>query len=164
MKIDFKNNVTVKDSMIFESIFEEELQLSLEEKTELLENCEKTWMFVDGEIAGEIYTISVQKLIGEGVEEPDDQKIVDDITPYVDYGVYYHSTSILPRFRGLGLSKIFKCFHNGYLKGLGYKVIVGHSTSDEIEKVNESLGAKHIRTHENWYETDRAAKFYELYI
>jgi len=92
MKIEFKNNVTVKDSMIFESIFEEELQLSLEEKTELLENCEKTWMFVDGEIAGEIYTISVQKLIGEGVEEPDDQKIVDDITPYVDYGVYYHST------------------------------------------------------------------------
>lgn len=160
--ITFKNKIPISDTMVFESIFEPELQLDLDEKEELLENCECTYMYVDGEIAGEIYTISVPKLIAEGVEEPDDQKIVDDVTPYIDGGVYYHSTSILPKFRGEGLSKMFKCFHNGYLKGLGYKVIVGHSTSDEIEKVNEFLGAKHIRTHENWYDTGRKSSFYEL--
>jgi hypothetical protein len=161
MIVRFTSQVTVEESMVFESIFEPELQLDIEEKAELFNQCEVTFMTVNGQLAGEIYSINVPDLILEGVEDPDDQKIIDDIK-YIDDASYLHSTSILPEYRGLHLAKAFKAFHNGKLAGMGYKNVVGHSTSKEMHQINEALGAVHIRNHENWYETGRLSSFYVL--
>jgi len=160
--IEFKHDIPTEQTMIFESIFEEELRMELTDKDELLAKCDCTYLYVDGEIAGEIYTIPIDILKQEGMGDGDDKKIIEDISPYFGQTAYYYSTSLLPKFRGMGLSKIFKAYHNGYLKGLGYNKVTGHSTSDGILRVNEFFGAKNIRTHKNWFDTNRDATFYEI--
>jgi hypothetical protein len=54
MKIEFTNDVSVVDSMVFESCYEKPLQMELEEKRELLgPSAIVVWMRVDGKLAGE---------------------------------------------------------------------------------------------------------------
>ena len=157
MKIQFNHNVTIQDSMVFENIFEPELKYDTpEEKEEEIGEFIRLYMFVDDKIVGEIYAADVEKLYED---EPD----FADIDRYLGRkAVYLHSTAILPEYQDKGLGKILKAYFHGYLKGLGYEMVIGLSTSPQMNKVNDLFGVIWITEHENWYDTGRIAKFYEV--
>lgn len=95
MKITFKDNVNVSETMVFDELFEESLQLDEEEKLTLLQqSTAAVWMLVDGKLAGETYGIPLDKL-AEKIEDCEDN--------YDSATVYCYSTALLTEFRGRGL-------------------------------------------------------------
>jgi len=161
MQVSFKNgnDVAVHDTMVFEEIWEPELRVDEEEKGNQLSMCVSHYMFVGGEIAGEIYSMTMPELRDD---EPDMPDIFD--TKYDDGSkvIYASSMALLPAFQGKGLSKTLKAYHMGYLKALGYALLIGHATHDGMDNINEFFGAKFLAEHKNWYDTGRTARFYEI--
>jgi hypothetical protein len=146
-------------SLDFESCYEEELQLDPEEKAEILAAPEQTlclWMFVDGELAGETYGASPHDLFAAIEEE------IEDCDKNDPLAVYCYSTTILPKFQGMGLAKILKAYWLGLIKGRGYDSVCGHATTPAMLKINLDFGAQVKAVHSNWYETERTAHFYEI--
>ena len=142
--------------MIFDEQYEDVLQLSLEDKRDLLRHTIATWLRCDGELAGEIYGLSPKELWDESDEDIEDTDRADGTTFYV------YSTTILPSFRGRGLATILKAYFQGFVTARGYKAIVGHATSPAMVRINEKFGATFGARHENWYGTTRVAHFYRI--
>jgi hypothetical protein len=70
---------------------------------------------------------------------------------------------VLPPFQGRGLGKILKAAWLGYVyQRYPRAVITGHSTAPAMARINEMFGAQHLRSHANWYGTNRTARFYVL--
>lgn len=159
MKVRFDHNVPIEDTMMFEDIFEENLKYeTVEEKGEETGSFIRCYMFVDDKIVGEIYAADVDQLF------IDDPNFVD-IEKYVsERAAYLHSTAILPEYQHKGYGKILKTYFHGYLKGSGYDILIGHSTAPAINDINDMFGVTWLTEHENWYDTGKIAKFYELYL
>lgn len=152
MKITFKGDVPVSETMVFEEVFEESLQLDEEEKAEILAKGFPVWMFVDGEMAGESYGIALRYL----------KEKIEDCDKEAPSTVYCYSTALLPKFRSKGLGPILKSYWLGMLKGNGVQRVVAHATSEQAKKLNEMFGANfdYGAQHEKWYGTERTAIFY----
>jgi GNAT superfamily N-acetyltransferase len=150
MILTFRSDVPIPETMGFEEIFEEELQLDEEEKSTLISQGMPVWMFVDGELAGETYGICLKHL---------DERIED--TDLEDGGtVYCYSTALLDKFRRKGLGPILKSYWLGKLRGLGYKKVVSHATSESAKKMAAMFGARFGAMHSKWFGTERTATFY----
>jgi ribosomal protein S18 acetylase RimI-like enzyme len=165
MSIYFKHKIPIKSTMVFEKIFEPELRSSLKEKEELLKNCDKSYLFINDKIAGEIYSedTELMKITDNDAESfPDayERKYLDNRTSYL------YSCSILPGFQGNGYGRLLYAHHMGYLKAFYYSLITGHSTSPEMDNLNKFFKAKFFpkRIHKNWWGTARVAKFFEIKI
>jgi hypothetical protein len=88
MRITFHGNIPVAETMVFEEIFEEPLQLDQEEKADILADSFAVWLFVDGELAGESYGIKLGDL---------DEKL-EDCENESPQTVYCYSIALLPSF------------------------------------------------------------------
>jgi GNAT superfamily N-acetyltransferase len=151
MKVDFTQSVPVSETMCFDDVYEESLQLDVDEKTDLLARSVVVWMHVDGALAGECY----------GAPPGTFDEKIEDVTDYGSRSLYCYSTTILPRFQGLGLSKVLVAYWNGLAAGKGYRKVVGHATSPAMVAVRAFFGAQFGAVHVRWYETNRTAHFYE---
>jgi len=138
--------------MCFDDVYEENLRLDEGEKQSILDNGIAVWMFVNEALAGETYGICPTNL-DEAIED------YDGTDPGV---IYCYSTTLLPEFQGLRLGKILKAFWLGQCKERGFHKVIGHATSPAMVEVNRFFGATFSAVHENWYETGRVARFYEL--
>jgi len=151
MIVTFRTAMPLAQTMEFETVYEESLQLRLEDKAEIVEHGIAVWMFVDGELAGETYGVSPARF--------DDE--IEDCSP--DPSVMYcYSTTLLPRFQKKRLSKVLCAYWLGLVKAAGYRVVAGHTTSPEMTAVKAFFGARFSTIHERWYGTPRTAHFYEL--
>jgi GNAT superfamily N-acetyltransferase len=152
MKVTFTQSVPIAETMMFDDVYEESLQLDVAEKVDLLgRNALAVWMRVDGVLAGECYGAPPSMF-----DEP-----IEDVTDYDPRSLYCYSTTILPRFQGLGLSKILVAYWNGVALGRGFHKVCGHATSPAMVAVRTFFGARFGAVHERWYETNRTARFYE---
>jgi GNAT superfamily N-acetyltransferase len=140
--------------MCFDAIYEPELQFTPEEKSAVLEKCVSAWMYVDGELAGEIYGMAIGNL-----PEDDDFFIPNDFDT-----IYCYSTTLLPKFQGKGFGKLMVGYWNGMSAGKGFKRIVGHATSEGMVAIREFYGAKFGKVTHNWFGTERIAHFYEILL
>ena len=156
MRMIFKDDVNVAATMCFDDVYEAALQLSLEEKRDLLGHSLAVWLFCDGELAGEIYGLSPKRMWDDCAEEIEDTDRSDGDALYV------FSTTILPRFHGRGLATILKAYYQGAIAARGYRAIVGHATSPQMVTINAKFGATFGATHERWYGTERVAHFYRI--
>jgi GNAT superfamily N-acetyltransferase len=150
MIITFEEYLPIEDTMVFEDVFEEELQLDEDEKSKIINAGWPLWMFVDGELAGETYGIRLRTL----KEEIEDCKNLDKNS------VYCYSTALLPKFRGKNLGPILKAYWIGMMRGMHQRAIIGHATSSQAKKLNEMFGAQFGNVHTMWYGTERTAVFY----
>jgi len=158
--ITFHNDIPVEQTIIFEEVYEKELQNDLDEKFELLTEAGDlaAYMKVDNRLVGEIIGCHLGNL-NEKIEDCD--KISNTV-------IYCYTTTILPPFQGNGLAKILKAYWLGLCKMRFIEMsptkalIVGHSTSAAMKHINEKFGAKHMIEHNNWYGTSRTAWFYKL--
>lgn len=152
MIVTFTSYVPVRATLVFEDIFEEELQLEEKEKVELLGSALARWMYVDGELAGETYGVQLNYL---------HEKIEDCEKESLDT-VYCYSTALLPKFRRKGLGAILKAYWLAVAKERGVRRVVGHATSEQAKKLNEMFGANfdYGSQHLNWFGTKRTAIFY----
>jgi GNAT superfamily N-acetyltransferase len=152
MKVTFTQSMPISETMCFDDVYERSLQMDVAEKTDLLARSSvAVWMLVDGVLAGECYGAPTAKF----------DEDIEDVTDYGPHSLYCYSTTILPRFQGLGLSKILVAYWNGLASGHGFRNVCGHATSPAMVAVRAFFGARFGAVHEHWYETNRTAHFYE---
>lgn len=164
MKITFKMFPDIKETMIFEPLFDPETQDTLEEKIEKMRDSIHGVMYLDGKLAGEWYGYLLCNV--PKVEEPycpGDDFPEFGTRNYDPHEVFYmYSNGILETFQKKGYGRIMKAFALGYLKGQGCKIIIGHSHEEGSLQLNEEFGAEKIYCFKNWYETERKYWLYEI--
>jgi GNAT superfamily N-acetyltransferase len=143
----------IKDTMDFELVFEPELRMGIEDKIDLLQSCAVAWLFVDGELAGEIY--------GAGHTDFDEE--IPDVDHSDDTAVYLYSAAILPKFEGKGLSKIMMAHWLGLVADQ-YEVVTAHCTHEAMTAICKGFGAEFFGTHHNWFDSGREATFCKIYL
>ena len=155
MVITFRTDVPISETMMFEDCYEPELAASLEDKQKTIENGLAFWMFVDGKMAGEVYSVEPMAMIGlDGEDEgpPTPDEFVNSKTLYV------YSVTLLPEFRGKGLSEILLAYALG-IYSIRYDHVIWHATSDAMLGLSKKFGAVVTDKYENWYDTGRTAWF-----
>src|SRR4051812_37370897 len=104
MQLTFSAKLDIDKSTVFDDCYEEVFRLSKGYKKNLLKHSFVTWMFVDSELAGEIYGLPANE------ERRWLQDLNDDLDINYDKSIYCYSTTLLPQFQGQGLSKILKTY------------------------------------------------------
>lgn len=103
MKLKFEFRKPDEKSMIFESIYEENLQMDLKEKLELYEEGTEFLYMIDeetGKDIGECYFIPLDNMKDW---EPDEEQPIDGLDPYYDKrAMYVYSNTILPEYQKRG--------------------------------------------------------------
>lgn len=157
--ITFRNEY--QGSLIFESIYPEELREDEESKLKTMDGGEVSYMFIDGTIAGEVYSLPIKKMIDM---HDKNMKDINDLRYTTENTSYISSFTILPAFQKKGLSKVLYSYHLGRLLERGFSFVVGHSTSLGMDALNRSNGAYFTQDglHKNWYGTNKTARFYEI--
>lgn len=144
----------IPDTLIFEEAYPENLALDLETRRKILSCGVALYVYVRGKLAGEHYgntPANIFQKTGEHIPDTD----IHDVDSY-----YAYSTTILPKFRGEGLSTKLLIYAQGYLTGM-YPKIIGHATSEAMFHIRVDLGAHMVKKHRNWYNTGRLAWYYE---
>lgn len=147
MILQFKTDVPLELTMMFEDCYEPELAMTLEEKREVCKI--PVWLYVNGLIAGEIYGAFV-----DDIEEP-----IPDVGVADRKSVYCYSVTVLPQYRRRGLGSILHAYWLGMCHG---KTVIGHATSDEMMSLASKFCARFFNSHANWYGTNRIATFYKI--
>lgn len=145
MKLEFRRDLPVEQTMAFEALFHDNLAFDREEKADLLaDSSVKLWLLVDGILAGETYGMAV----------PDIGEELEGCQAYQRDDVFYvYSIAILPEFQGKGLAKILKAYSLGMIFGEGFKAVIDHAHEGASLHLNQLFGARVISEHRNWYET-----------
>jgi GNAT superfamily N-acetyltransferase len=162
MSIKFTPEVSVEDSLIFESIYPENLQWDLEGKQELKDDgVEFLYMIEEetGNLIGEAYYIPL-----DGMKNwpPDEEQAEDGLDDW--YGkncMYAFSTTILPEYQGKGYGKILKAYCLGMWKAQGYDYVLGHARDGASLKLQLFFGAKVIDNFHNWFGTNETYYLYK---
>jgi ribosomal protein S18 acetylase RimI-like enzyme len=134
-------------------VFEEELRLDVEAKTDLLKNCITAFMFVDGVLAGEIY----------GAAHPNFDEEIPDVDHDDANFIYLYSAALLPCCEGKGLAKILMAFWLGQVNGK-YEAVTAHCTHPAMTHLCQTFGAVFFGTHQNWFDSGREATFCKIYL
>lgn len=158
--LNFARDWDLEQTMVFESVYHENLRLSLEAKRALLARCGCVWLYEAGtqELIGETYGFSVRENFAflEGPE-------ADDVYPFREEpAVYVLSTTILPAFQGRGLGKVLKAFFLGIVSQAGYSLVLGHAREGRSVELNRAFGATVHRAHPDWGGSGETYYFYTL--
>jgi predicted GNAT superfamily acetyltransferase len=158
--IKFRYDVPLAETMEFEAVYPEQLQLEMDEKQELWNHPGSlfVWMFVGNEIVGESYGIPLATIHREieGLENlAEDEK---------EKAIYCHSNTILPAFQQRGLGAILKAHWLGMVAAAGFHVVYGHARPGRSQSLNARFGAEIMAEFSDWYETGEAYKLYRLVI
>lgn len=164
MSIRFTNNVSLEDSMIFESVYPENLQWDLESKQELKEDGVEFMYMTDefGKLIGEAYYIPL-----DGMKEwpADEEQKEDGLEQF--YGkncMYAFSTTVLPEIQDRGYGKILKAYCLGIWKAEGYEYALGHARDGASLNLQLSFGATVIDKFPDWYHTGETYYLYKQFI
>lgn len=161
--------VPLEETMIFETMYHENLQFSLEEKSELfLKGVRPIYLMKDYEgdlptksnLVGETYGIDMDCL-----EEPI-EGITEDLlakfkaTPLLS--AYVYSTTIITPYQNMGLGKIIKAALLGYYSSSSYQHVFGHCRNGASMSLNQYFGADMIQHFDDWYGTGERYWLYHL--
>jgi hypothetical protein len=156
--ITFSYDVPLEQTMAFESVYHEALQLDLAEKKEMWDTPGSVfvWLSVDGELAGESYGIPLASC-----DEP-----IEGLTDLTEgekkTGIYCYSNTILPSFQKQGLGTILKAHWLGLAAGKGFDTVYGHARPGGSQALNAKFGAVFLAGFPDWYGTGEEYKIYRL--
>lgn len=149
-------NIDLKNTMIFEDEYPNNLQMDFEEKKELLShNSIFVLMYLDNQLIGESYGIPLKDF---------DEEIQGLENISKDNTIYCYSNTIIKPYQGKGYGKILKSYWLGLVKGKGFNFVYGHARPNGSQKLNEFFGAKFIKEYPNWYETGETYKLYSIVL
>ena len=165
MRIKFTNDVSLEDSLVFESIYPENLQWDLEGKQELKDDGTEFLYMVDGDtgaLIGEAYFLPLDTM----EEWPaDEEQAEDGLGPwYGKNAIYPFSTTILTEYQNKGYGKLLKSYCLGLWKARGYDYAVGHARDGASMKLQEYFGAEVVETFDNWFLTGETYYLYSQKI
>ena len=156
--IKFSYDLPLSQTMMFEAVYPEPLQLELSEKQELwdLPGSIFVWMFVGDQIVGESYGIPVAAMHREieGLQDLEDAE--------KESAIYCHSNTILPAFQHRGLGMILKSHWLGLVAAAGFQTVYGHARPGRSQKLNARFGAVFIQRFADWYDTGEEYQLYRL--
>jgi predicted GNAT superfamily acetyltransferase len=156
--IRFKYDLPLEQTMMFEEVYPEPLQLDLDEKHELrdLPGSIFVWMFLGDEIVGESYGIPLATMHRE-IEGLQDLADAEKET-----AIYCHSNTILPSFQHRGWGMILKSHWLGLVTAAGFKTVYGHARPGRSQKLNARFGAVFVQAFEDWYGTKEEYRLYRM--
>jgi len=144
MRISFQTNPPpLEDLDGFELVHPKPLRTKQQFKARALADGQGVWLFVDGELAGEIYGVPVASYKGE----------IPDTLPS-DF--YVAKLTILPKYWNLSLGRLLLAHMTALLKE---KRVSWHSTTKGMQALSDFFGAKIGPTHPNWFGTGKPAVF-----
>lgn len=156
--IKFRYDLPLTETMMFEVVYPEPLQLDLEEKQELWDvpGSIFVWMFVGDEIVGESYGIPLATTHREieGLQEVGDAE--------KESGIYCHSNTILPGFQHQGFGMILKAHWLGLVAAAGFETVWGHARPGRSQALNAKFGAVFVQDFPDWYGTQEEYRLYRL--
>ena len=155
--INFKYDVPLAQTMVFESVYHEGEQLDLSEKKKIWDAPGSifVWMFVDGELAGETYGIPLTSSIA-GLTDLTDSKNKS--------GIHCYSNTILPAFQKHGLGTILKAHWLGLAAGKGFDTVYGYARPGSSQSLNAKFGAVFLDCFPDWCGTGEEYKMYCLVL
>lgn len=156
--IKFRYDVPIDQSMVFEGVYHENLQLDRVEKEEIRDILGSVfvWMFVDGKLAGESYGIPFMTY-----DEPI-EGLMDLSDSEKRQAIYCYSNTILPPFQKRGLGAILKSHWLGLVAAKGFKIVYGHARPGGSQALNARFGGAFLDVFPNWYGTGEEYKLYRL--
>lgn len=156
--IKFKYDLPLDQTLMFEAVYPELLQLDLDEKQELRDTPGSifVWMFIGEEVVGESYGIPLATIHREveGLQELDHHER--------ESSIYCHSNTILPAFQHRGWGMLLKAHWLGLAASSGFKTVYGHARPGGSQKLNARFGAVFIQNFEDWYGTGEEYRLYRL--
>lgn len=156
--ITFNYNVPLEQTMAFDAVYPEALQLDFSQKMKYREKPRSifAWMLADGQLAGESY--------GFPLSSSDEQiRGLDDLTDNEKKsGIYCFSNTILPSFQGQGLGTILKAHWLGLAAGKGFDVVYGHVRPGASQALNAKFGALFLESFPDWAGTGEDYRLYCL--
>jgi len=157
MKLSFRNDLPLNQTMMFEAVYPEPLQLDIKEKAELnrAQHGIWVWMFVNDQLVGETYGVPLAEL-AEPVEG------MSGIP--ADNRLYCYSNTVLPAFQHRGYGRLLKAYFLGVAKGRGFRAVYGHARPGGSQALNIEFGAKFIEAFPDWYGTGEIYKLYETVL
>ena len=164
MIIQFKQSIPIEYTLVFESVYPENLRFDLEEKRELFSEptVGSVYLIADGKVIGECYYIDLHQMKDW---EPDEDQPEDGLVDYYTSPgetLYVYSTTILPEYQHMGFGRMLKTWVLSMAKARGYKYVVGHARSGGSMALNKSFGAKIERSFDNWYGTGETYYLYTI--
>lgn len=163
MKIKFIENFPLEKSLVFESIYPENLQFELGDKQDLKNSGATFITMIDeesGEPIGESYYLELDLM--EDWEEDEHQKEDGLGNWYGKKCAYIYSTTILPPYQGKRYGAILKSFVLGRIKKEGYDFVLGHARENGSIQLNEFFGGKREEKFEDWYKTGETYFLYSI--
>jgi len=164
VRLAFTDRWPLRETMVFERRYHQELAMSLADKRDLLQERDvlAVWMYVPGprrrRLIGETYGVPVQAVLAD--EDPEGRA---DLRPFANRRAFYvFSTTILLQYEGRGLGAILKAYLLGRALEAGYQWVVGHAKEGASVALNRRFGAELRRRHPNWYGTGEPYRFYVL--
>jgi len=157
MKIAFVHDWPLRETLIFEEQYSDDLKIDLAYKQELKAMGAEFIYILDADLntlIGETYFIEIEKL----------DEDLSDISRWTNKNaVYVYSTTILPKYQNKGFGKILKSYFLGYAKA-NYAYVLGHAKENASIKLNKYFGAEIIREERNWHGSGETFYFYKIEI
>lgn len=156
------------DTDLFELEYEEELREDTDLRKDIINHGLVLYVYDKDFLVGECFGISPVNFAcilnqGQGFDEED---AIVDADMADSESVYVWSTTILPKFRGLGYGKLLRQEFAKYASKMGYAKLIGHATSPGMVHIAKDLGAifRESAVHHDWYSTNRTAYFYTQFL
>jgi hypothetical protein len=156
--IKFRYDLPLGQTKAFEALYHDAEQLDLSQKKRIWDARGSifVWMFVDRQLAGEIYGIPLANSI-EGLT---------DMTGIADSkkktGIHCYSNTILPPFQNRGLGTVLKAHWLGVAAGKGFDNVYGYARPGGSQALNAKFGAVFLDRFPNWCGTGEEYKMYRL--
>jgi GNAT superfamily N-acetyltransferase len=156
--IKFCYGLPLEQTMSFEAVYPEPLQLNLSQKQQVWEvpGSIFAWMYVRGELAGETY----------GIPLDDSDELIEQFTGIPPQqnknAIQCYSNTVLPRFQEQGLGTILKAHWLGLAAARGFDVVYGYARAGGSQSLNAKFGAVFLATFPDWYGTGEEYKLYRL--
>jgi hypothetical protein len=156
--IKFCYALPLEQTMSFEAVYPESLQLDLPQKQQVwsVPGSVFVWMYVNGELAGETYGIPLNdadELIEQVTDIPAEQN---------KNAIQCYSNTILPSFREQGLGTLLKAHWLGLAVARGFHVVYGYARAGGSQALNAKFGAVFLAAFPDWYGTGEEYKLYRL--
>ena len=157
------DGITLEESLIFETIYDEELRMSIDEKQELIDNGAEFIFLIDSktkELIGETYFVPLDSF--EGLE-PDEEQGDEGLEPYFGKNLAYcYSNTILPKYQGKGYGLLIKMHLLHYLEINRYSGVMGHAKEGASVSLNthKNIKSKIVGEFNNWYGTGKTHYLY----
>jgi GNAT superfamily N-acetyltransferase len=156
--IRFRYDVPLAETMDFEAVYHQALQLDLpqKEKFRITPGAIFVWMYVDGKLAGESYGFPLAGGDGPlsglaGLAESEKRS-----------GFHCYSNTILPAFQGRGWGTVLKAHWLGLVVGAGFEAVYGHARPGRSQELNARFGAVFLESFPDWGGTGEEYKLYRL--